>query len=247
MDIRDLAGGKNICLIGRSTAVPTTLIDLSEFNQAQSFCDTFAAAAKLDIASSSASDTLAGTGARSLRIVGLDAGYKPLVEDINLNGQTMIMTVNAFLRVFGARALTAGSGRVNAGDIYIVKSGSGGTWTAGVPATVTSGQIKMLAGYGQAYSGMLTVPAAKTYRATGIVVSGRAQLGTIFLAVQEAGDGVLRHEFPIEVAPPMNPVQIDLTNFRGFIFPEKTDIRLRALAVTAGGIFSAKLLLDQVS
>ena len=247
MDILDLAGGKHIALIGRSTAVPTTLIDLSEFNQSQSYRGTFAAAALvLDVASSSAADAAAGTGAQTIRVVGLDADYKPLYEDIALNGQTKVTGAKLFKRIFGARVMSAGTGLVNAGDIYIIPTGLGGTWSSGVPGTLTSGQVKILAGYGQAYSGMLTIPAGKTYRASSIIVSGRAQLGTVFIASQGYADGVLRHEFPIECAPPMNPVQLDFGSFRGLVFPEKTDIRLRALCATAGGIYAAKLLLEEV-
>ncbi|HOX32045.1 MAG TPA: hypothetical protein PLB91_06920 [Spirochaetales bacterium] len=246
MDILDLAGGKHIALIGRATVVPASLIDLSEFNQSQSFRTTLASASPVDVSSSNAADAAAGTGARVVRVVGLDAEYRQLYEDITLNGQTKVTGLKLFKRVFGAAVISVGTGLVNAGDIYILVAGTGGTYSAGVPPTITSGQVKILAGYGQAYSGMLTIPAGKTYRATSIIVSGRAQLGTIFLAEQGYNDGVLRHVFPIECAPPMNPVQIELEKVRSFTFPEKTDIRLRALCASSGGIYSAKLFLEEV-
>lgn len=249
MDIRDLAGGKEICLIGRSTAVPTSLIDLFEYNQAQGARAAFAAAPlALDCSSSNAADASpSGNGARTIRVVGLDGDYKPIYEDIALNGQTKVTGVKLFKRVFGARVLTVGSGLVNAGDIYILPVGTGGTYSGGVPPTLTSAQVKILAGYGQASSGMLTVPAGMTFRATSVILSARGQLCTVFIASQEDGDGVLRHELPVELAPPMNPTQLFLDGLAGFLYPEKTDIRLRAIGATAGALVSVQLFLRSVS
>lgn len=247
MDIRDLAGGKEICLIGRSTAVPTSLIDLFEYNQVQGARAAFAAAPlALDCSSSNVADAAAGTGARTIRVVGLDGDYKPLYEDITMNGQTKVTGVKLFKRVFGARVLTAGTGLVNAGDIHIVPAGTGGTYNVGVPGTLTSAQVKILAGYGQASSGMLTVPAGMTFRATSVILSARGQLNTVFIASQEDGDGVLRHELPVELAPPMNPTQLFLDGLAGFVYPEKTDIRLRAIGATAGALVSVQLFLRSV-
>lgn len=244
MDIRELAGGKEVCLIGRSTAVPASLIDLNEYNQAQGARAAFAAAAlALDCSSSNAADAAAGTGARTIRVVGLDANYKPQYEDIALNGQTKVTGTKLFKRVFGARVLTAGTGLVNVGDIYILPAGLGGTYTSGEPGTKTYAQVKILAGYGQATSGMLTVPAGMTYRATNLILSARGQLCTVFLACQDDGDGVLRNILPIELAPPMNPTQITLDGLAGFVFPEKTDIRLRAIGATANAFVSVQLFL----
>lgn len=92
---------------------------------------TFAASASvLEISSSSASDTSAGTGARTVSISGLDINYNPLTETITLTGQTAVNTVNSYLRVNSMKVLTVGSGATNAGVIY---AGTG-TVTAGVPA-----------------------------------------------------------------------------------------------------------------
>src|SRR5210317_2657610 len=84
------------------------------------------------VSSSNANDTSAGTGARTVQIVGLDGDYNEISETIILNGQTAVTTTNSFLRVNRGVVLTAGSGGVNAGIIYV----GTGTVTLGVPANI---------------------------------------------------------------------------------------------------------------
>lgn len=74
----------------------------------------------LDVVSTSTNDTnSSGTGARSVRVYGIDANYEALTEDVNLNGTTTVTTSGSFLGVNRAVVLTCGSGGVNAGDINI--------------------------------------------------------------------------------------------------------------------------------
>ena len=103
-----------------------------------------------DVASSNAADTSAGTGARTVRIYGLDSNWELQEEDITMNGTTNVPTAAAYTRVFRAQVLTAGSGDVNAGDITI---------TAQTDSTVTA---QITAGKGQTLMAIYTVPAGKT-------------------------------------------------------------------------------------
>ena len=75
------------------------------------------AAQTLEVFSSSAADTLAGTGAQRIRLMGLDANYDPIVEEIDMAGVTPVLTTNQFIRMDRARVIQAGSGRKNAGGI----------------------------------------------------------------------------------------------------------------------------------
>jgi len=59
-----------------------------------------AAAAIMYVSSSSANDTSAGTGARTVLVSGLDANYNEVEETVTLNGQTQVATTTEFLRVF---------------------------------------------------------------------------------------------------------------------------------------------------
>jgi len=55
-------------------------------------------AAVLRLVSDSANDTLAGTGARTAEILGLDANYMLQSETVNMAGLTQVLTTNLYLR-----------------------------------------------------------------------------------------------------------------------------------------------------
>ena len=113
-------------------------------------------ATTMTVSSSDANDTSAGTGARTVLISGLDGSYNEISETITMNGQTPVTTSNSYLRVNRALVLTAGSGEVNAGIIYV----GTGTVTAGVPAnkyTTINGD-----GTNQSLQAFWTVPAGYT-------------------------------------------------------------------------------------
>lgn len=188
-----------------------------------------------------------GSGANILTVFGLDGNYKILTEDVRLDGQTIVTTTNSFLRVFGAEVIRSGTGLVNAGDIHIVKTGTGGTYTGGVPGTLTSALCKVLAGYGASGNGIFTVPAGKTATLKGLLLTARAQACTFQVACQSFGDPTdnsLHVAFPVEVA----------TNSTSYIsasdigmkvdFKEKTDIRLRVIAAAASGIATGMMILE---
>ena len=79
-----------------------------------------AAAAKMDVVSTDANDTAAGTGARTVYITGLDADYEIITETVTMDGLNPVETDASFLRINGFIVLTAGTGGTNAGDIDIL-------------------------------------------------------------------------------------------------------------------------------
>ncbi len=81
-----------------------------------------AAAAATTIVSASASDTAAGTGARTVYIEGIDANNNILTETVSLNGATPVNLVGVYLRINSAKIMTAGSGETGAGLITIKQS-----------------------------------------------------------------------------------------------------------------------------
>lgn len=89
-----------------------------------------ATAQALEIVSSSANDTAAGTGARTVRIRGLSATYAEITEDVTLNGTTAVDLTLSYLRVFSIEVLTAGSGLVNAGTLTLRLDAAGATVAA---------------------------------------------------------------------------------------------------------------------
>ena len=81
------------------------------------------AAAVLSTVSSSAADSAAGIGTRSIIIEGLDANYDEITETVALNGTSAVTTTQSFFRVNRAYGATAGSNEINVGDITISLSG----------------------------------------------------------------------------------------------------------------------------
>lgn len=117
-------------------------------------------AVALEVASTSANDTAAGTGARTLLIYGLDENYDEVQMLVTLNGQTPVSVSQTCIRVFRALVLEVGSVGTNVGDIWIADAAT--TWTAGVPATNTYKLAHIAAGHGQTETALYTVPAGYT-------------------------------------------------------------------------------------
>ena len=229
----DLSKGLFITF-GRNATVGTTLEELTGYDVPMDWTSVLAAAAAMDVSSSSASDTAAGTGAQKVRLFGVDGNYAFVTEDITMNGQTKVAGVQSFLRVFGAEVVQSGGGKVNAGDIHIVKTGTGGTYTAGVPGTLTSAVTKMLTGWGSSLNGLFTTPASQKWELSDMLVSARAQAVTILVQVQDfAKDNSLKTVFALEVAAGGTE-----TFKPEIVISEKCDVRFRALAAGASGIVS---------
>jgi len=179
-------------------------------------------ATTMTVSSSDANDTSAGTGARTIQIFGLDGSYNEVSETITMNGQTPVTTSNSYLRVNRALVLTAGSGGVNAGIIYV----GTGTVTAGVPAnkyTTINGD-----GTNQSLQAFWTVPAGytayiyQTNISTGTSSATPAILKTL-LVVRPFG-GVFNTKEVITIS--------NGNHLQNYSFPlkitEKSDIEFRA-------------------
>lgn len=130
----------------------------------------FDTAKTLGVSSSSANDTSAGTGARTITITGLDSNWDEITEVITMNGQTKVTTTNSFLRVYRARITTSGTLKINDGNIFIYDNAD--TVTAGVNNTDSLTQAVMLAGEGTTLMALTTVPAGYT----GYLVNGSASM-----------------------------------------------------------------------
>lgn len=79
----------------------------------------------LSLSSTSALDTLLGTGVRKVIVRGLDANYDPIEEEVSLNGITAATTSNQYLRVFEVVASDVGSLEVSAGIITTIHNDTG--------------------------------------------------------------------------------------------------------------------------
>lgn len=190
------------------------------------------AAGTMNVSSTSTSDTSAGTGAQSIVIYGLDGSHNRIEETVALNGQTTVTTTKQFLHINYIAVATAGSGKENAGTVYV----GSGVNTLGVPATV----------YGVVYTGLnasttacYTIPAGYT----GYIVNGGISLG------QESGStGVTGYLLTRDPTLDIARV-VAVTSFNNGVaeynfslpleVPEKYTVEARAIGKSNNNIVSA--------
>lgn len=71
------------------------------------------------IVSGSSDDDATDTGARTVRIYGLDSDYMEFTEVANLDGTTPVTLANSYLRINKMIVLTAGTGGINSGALTV--------------------------------------------------------------------------------------------------------------------------------
>src|SRR5216683_309441 len=108
-------------------------------------------AVAVEVLSSSANDTAAGTGLRTVSVSGLDADYNPIAQIVTLNGTTPVALTQQYFRINGFIGLTVGSAASNVGDITIRTAFS---------QTILS---RIPVGQGRAQQAIWTVPAGRTF------------------------------------------------------------------------------------
>jgi hypothetical protein len=246
-----LGGGGDVLFWGRNSTIGTTIEDLNPYDQPTDQATILTAAgAKLDVTSASAADTnSAGTGGRKLLIYGCDVNLKPLTETLNLNGQTIVQSAGTYRYVFGIDVVDAGTGLVNAGDIHCVKTGTGGSYTAGVPGTLTSAICKMLAGWGASQTGIwVTPPSGDAWELVALMACARAQAGTVLVMARSLAltDVGLKTIFPQEIGA-NGTIQAFFRDMGMRIcVPPSCEIRLKALGAAASAIITAVLSLKKL-
>jgi len=183
---------------------------------------TTGSATTLDVDSSSGNDTSAGTGARTLRIYGLDGSYNEINEIITLNGTTAVTTVNSYWRVSRMEVVTAGSAEFNQGSITA-------SWT-GTPSQIFA---VMPTGTNQSTLGADTVPAGKKRLVLGLKASmtrtsgsnGSANVGFMVRKENEA----FQTKRNIEIT---NSLGYESIPKGGILLEEKTDMKWRVFDVS---------------
>lgn len=113
------------------------------------------------IASTSANDTVAGTGARTVLIEGLDASYVYQTDQLNLNGTTKVSSVKTYTAITRLRVVAVGSTGFNQGDLYIGADSDAFTTIPGIPNTDIYFQMGAL--HNAALCATFTVPAGYSF------------------------------------------------------------------------------------
>ena len=213
-------GATRVVLLGHNPDIDTAT-DPEDVWEGGGLYPFLAAAATLEVVSTSVNDTAAGTGARTVLVSGLNSAYATVTETITLNGTTPVPTVNQFLRVNLATTVTSGSGEQNAGDITIQVSGGG----------TVQGIIR--AGFGFARSGVYTVPVGFTFFMTSAVFSVSSPNGATvntctFGLAQRSSTGNRRIPLTFQVTS-QHPYMHETKE--GLVLAERTDFTLRAQVV----------------
>jgi hypothetical protein len=182
------------------------------------------AASVLKISSSSASDTAAGTGARTVYIGGVDGDFDEVGETVTLNGQTAVNTINSYKYVNYLYVATAGTGAKNAGDINV----GTGTVTSGVPAVL----YDMIAvGFNQRTTAHFCVPAGHTgFMTSGVITVGQesgSSAITSFLK-QHGPDEILR----VGAITTMNNGSVHYDFAFPYVIPEKNCVGATAVGAS---------------
>lgn len=171
----------------------------------------------LQISSSDTSDhgdTANDTGAKTIRLFGLDTDFNEQDELITLDGQGQVATVNVYSRVHEARVISVSTNGINIGDIYI----GTGTSTGGIPPTIFG---KIRADMGRTAMAIYTVPASKKGLITsfwGTILTAKSLHLELF--VRSPGES-LQYCMGADVSPRFERLLIPPITLE-----EKTDIRL---------------------
>lgn len=173
--------------------------------------------------STSADDNFTGTGARILRLIGLDTNWNPASVDINLNGTAPVNSATQFRRVHTGFIIAAGSGGVNAGEITVRHT----TTTANV-------FLVMVIGRNQTNNAGYTIPAGFTGYMRRLMIEPRISTssgtGSIEGAIWTRTFGqVFRARRPFFLSS--NTEYADAI-YGGLVFTEKTDLTIRIFSVS---------------
>ncbi len=181
----------------------------------------------MEIASSDANDTAAGTGARTVRIYGLLDGTGAAVadQDVTLNGTSYVdvHASNTYYRG-GARikVLTAGSGGENAGTLTLRHKTTTANIFAVMPATMNQTAVAAW-----------TVPLGQTLYISRISIQmarANGAAGSAHVSIRSRPDGAV---FNTTVSPEVTDSHgYEFANNGFFTFAARTDIKARVESVS---------------
>lgn len=147
----NVSGTTIVRKFGRNPSIGTTTAPISITGLYQ----TPTAATALEIVSSSANDTSAGSGARTVTIIGLNSSFVETTQTVTMNGTTPVALSTDLIRAYRMYVETSGtygsaSAGSHAGTITLRTSGGGATWL----------QLALINSFpmGQSLCGAYTVP-----------------------------------------------------------------------------------------
>lgn len=190
-------------VFGTSTAIGTAFTTPWELGNAGTV-PLISTASQLDIVSSDAGDT-----SQTIRIVGVDADYSEIAENVSLNGTTAVTTTNSFKAI---------------NDLITISGNCSGNVTASISSTVYA-QIN--AGSGRNQAAIFTVPLGYSFYlmridAFSATATGASKYVT-FRNKNTFSDGRV-----FNVAETTFASRMDIQRILPFKVPEKTTIEFQA-------------------
>lgn len=156
----DISGHTLFAKYGRVYGVNNALVDVWAGEGGTASVYVFPASAiQFHVVSTSANDDEGNTGIEKIMIVGLDANYAVISEEVTLNGTSNVTTTNSFFRINSCYATQVGSNGSAVGNITIKNTAD----------TVTYSSIGI--GLTSCRTLVYTVPASTTLYLTSIVVA----------------------------------------------------------------------------
>jgi hypothetical protein len=239
--------GRTVYTFGRNAAVAATRELIYSASQDIDFAAVMGAGFTLDISATSSADRNGGTGAQLITITGLGEAFELQWETIAPPSSQVLYatTTKKFTRVFAAEVTQAGTGKQNAGTIYVIKNGTSAVPAAGIPPTLTSAMLIMAAGTNADASAYFTVPAESSYALSNIVITNRSQIATFYVYVENAA-GLKKVWGQYEIPATGLPFIIDKQMLGNLILTEREEISIRAVAATTGAVATASMVLTKI-
>ena len=180
----------------------------------------------MEVISDSANDTLAGSGARSVTVGYLDAGYKAKTVTLNMAGLTPVALPETAIRVNSVIVATSGTfGGNNAGNISVRFAG-------GLGATYSYMQI----GIGIAKTSLFTVPDLLLFDVLSIILSinrtDTADRWATFSLCNQNSAGRLIKGIELSTSTTV-PYRHEAADVPLITYPSRTDTWIRCESVSA--------------
>jgi len=211
----------------QSATVLNTHTDLNELGVNTTPLPTSAIA--MEVVSTSAQDGVAGTGALTVSIYGLDANYAEINETVTMNGTTAVATANSYLRINNFYINTAGTSLAAVGTISFQASGGGTEYsrisighTASQQALYTVPASKQAVILGGSAGGVVAKDVSIFFQANSDPVDGDKHDGIFFIYDRFVlkDDSMARHYQLPKIVPEKSDIKItceSLDNDGGYV------------------------------
>lgn len=192
----------------------------------------------IEILSSSADDTLLGSGARKVHIFGLDNDFNAIDEIVEMNGVTPVTLKNSYRRVFRAFVVSSGT--------YLTLDGANVGNLSIRTVTGSTMQAYIAGGTGQTLMALFTIPKGYTgYIWTASATTGKGKDITATIKTKANDNG---GDAPFRVRASRDLYQNSF--IKAFKIPikvlEKTDIAFTGLSSVGSSPMSASFEIELI-